>query len=73
MNIHDFCNGAKSIDEMIAQLGETAKRLKQMEKDSWTLRYRVVAGVRVYGKEISVTILSQTRLNLFMDANSMSP
>ncbi|MGB2728246.1 MAG: hypothetical protein WBD09_07190 [Halobacteriota archaeon] len=44
IEIQDFCNGAKSIDEMIAQLGENAKRLKQMEKDSWTLRYRVAAG-----------------------------
>jgi len=44
IEIQDFCNGAKSIDEMVAQLGENAKRLKQMEKDSWRLRYRVAAG-----------------------------
>jgi len=44
IEIQDFCNGAKSIDDMVAQLGENAKRLKQMEKDSWRLRYRVAAG-----------------------------
>lgn len=44
IKIQDFCNDARSIDAMIAELEENAMRLKQMEKDSWRLRYRVVEG-----------------------------
>lgn len=51
IKIQDFCNGAKSIDEMIAQLEENAKWLKQMEKDSWVLRYRVVEGLAFMEKQ----------------------